>query len=139
MRADLPYTCPNGHEFPRAVAVPCEHCEASVVCVPHSDAIRLHDALDDAERALMQARAEAAKLAAANTRLREALERILRALLKDPTFDYNDDPEALISVRVAGEDDDLIRVWSELDENDRERVREIRRVLAQIDTRGEGS
>jgi hypothetical protein len=28
------FQCPNGHDFPRAVAVPCEHCGAHVACEP---------------------------------------------------------------------------------------------------------
>ena len=36
-----PPVCPNGHEFPRAVSVKCEECEANVVCIPHAAGIEL--------------------------------------------------------------------------------------------------
>jgi hypothetical protein len=64
--------CPNGHPFPRAVTVGCEHCRASVVCVPHSDAIRLHEALERAEREAMDSQARVA-------RLQEALQEVASA------------------------------------------------------------
>lgn len=70
------YVCPNGHPFPRAIAIRCEECQASVVCVPHSDAIRLHDALERAERELTETREELARLRTAD--LEEAVRKMIR-------------------------------------------------------------
>lgn len=56
------YVCPNGHEFPRAVTVGCEKCSASVVCVPHAEAMRLHGAFERAERDALIAQGKVAQL-----------------------------------------------------------------------------
>lgn len=45
-----PPVCPNGHEFPGALVVPCEECQAGVVCIPHSEGLRLHELLSEVER-----------------------------------------------------------------------------------------
>lgn len=47
-----PPVCPNGHEFPAALTVPCEQCEASVVCIPHAEGLRLHELLTQSETAI---------------------------------------------------------------------------------------
>ena len=43
------YVCPNGHEFASVVVVPCAVCDASVVCVPVAEVMRLHETLQAAE------------------------------------------------------------------------------------------
>jgi hypothetical protein len=46
---DNPYACPNGHAFPRALAVRCDECLASVACEPIAAGARLHEALEATE------------------------------------------------------------------------------------------
>lgn len=66
------FACPNGHPFPLALAVKCDECEATVLCVPHADAMRLHEALERAEADLARERAARRIVDEA---LREALDR----------------------------------------------------------------
>lgn len=68
------YVCPNGHPFPSAVTVKCDECDGRVVCVPHADAIRLHDALVVAERLAQTGDnlADAARDVLATVRARDA-------------------------------------------------------------------
>lgn len=40
--SDSSYVCPNGHEFPAIVAVPCGECDATVTCEPASRGMALH-------------------------------------------------------------------------------------------------
>lgn len=49
---DGDYVCPNGHAFPRALAVPCDECDAFVACEPVAAGARLHEALEAAEAGL---------------------------------------------------------------------------------------
>lgn len=50
----MTYVCPNGHEFPTAVAVPCEECGASVACVPVAKAAEDFRAMEEFERLLRE-------------------------------------------------------------------------------------
>lgn len=43
------YACPNGHDFPRAVVVPCEACGANVLCEPMAAGMRLVRTLEATE------------------------------------------------------------------------------------------
>lgn len=40
--SDSSYVCPNGHDFPATVAVPCGECNATVTCEPASRGMALH-------------------------------------------------------------------------------------------------
>jgi hypothetical protein len=52
----LSYVCPNGHDFPGMLTVPCAECGASVVCEPVSAGMRLHTLLETAEGDLERVR-----------------------------------------------------------------------------------
>lgn len=83
--AELP-VCPNGHEFPSALAIKCEQCDARVVCIPHNEGLRLHELLSASESTIGEVVLYARKLTlSSNKELRMAGADILDIIeLLDP-------------------------------------------------------
>jgi hypothetical protein len=67
------YACPNGHDFPRAVAVACEQCGANVLCEPMAAGMRLNELLESAEHEVTRLRDDLDRERAARRAVDQAL------------------------------------------------------------------